>query len=46
MRMKTRSITKATMDGATAFALDPLSDEEVATGVMAARAVRIRLQHR
>jgi hypothetical protein len=46
MRVKTRSIDKATMDGATAFAMDPLTDEEVATGVMAARAVRIRLQHR
>ncbi len=43
---KVRSIGKATMDGATAFAFDPLSADEARSGRIAPRELRISLQHR
>jgi hypothetical protein len=46
MRAKTRTIKKTTMDGSTAFALDPLSSEEIRSGLVGAREVQISLQHR
>ncbi len=45
LRAKVRSIGKATMDGATAFAFDPLSADEARSGLIAARELRISLQH-
>jgi hypothetical protein len=43
---KTRAIQKASMEGTTNFALDPLSREEVGSGRIDAREVVIALQHR
>ena len=43
---RTRSIRKTTLDGMTAFALDPLSNEERRTGRVEARELQISLQHR
>jgi hypothetical protein len=43
---KTRDIRKTSMDGLTGFALDRVSDEEVASGEIAPRETRIRLRHR
>jgi hypothetical protein len=43
---KTRTITRTTLDGSTAFALDPLSRSELTSGLIGAREVRIALQHR
>ena len=44
--VKTRAIQKASMEGTTNFALDPLGREEVASGQIDAREVVIALQHR
>ncbi|MEP7301855.1 MAG: hypothetical protein ABI699_10030 [Caldimonas sp.] len=41
-----RGIGKATIEGRTAFALDPLSKEELRSGRIATREVRISLHHR
>ena len=46
MRAKTRTIRKTTMDGSTMFALDPLSKDEIRSGAVGARELRIALQHR
>jgi hypothetical protein len=46
LRAKPRSIRKTTMDGATAFALDPLSADEIGTGQIGARELQIALRHR
>jgi hypothetical protein len=43
---KTRSIRKVTMDGLTAFALDPLTVDETGSGAIGPREVRIALRHR
>ena len=43
---KTRTITKTTMDGSTAFALDALSADELKSGRVGSREVLISLQHR
>jgi hypothetical protein len=45
-KAKIRSIRKAPMDGLTAFALDPLSKEEIKSGAVAPREVRVALRHR
>jgi len=44
-RAKARAIGKTTRDGATAFALDPLSRDEVRTGRIGAREIQIALKH-
>ncbi len=46
MRAKARSIRKTTMEGTTAFALDALSDDEIGSGLVAAREIKIGLLHR
>lgn len=46
MPAKVRSVGKATMDGTTAFAFDPLSPDEARSGLIEARELRISLQHR
>lgn len=43
---RVRSIGKATMDGATAFALDPLTNREARSGQIAPRELSISLRHR
>lgn len=43
---KTRTITRTTLAGSTAFALDPLSRSELTSGLISVREVRIALQHR
>jgi hypothetical protein len=45
-RAKTRTIRKVTVEGSTAFALDPLSSEEMQSGRLDTREIRIALQHR
>lgn len=44
-RAAARTIDRITVDGATTFALDPLSREEAKSGLLAAREVRIAFQH-
>jgi hypothetical protein len=44
--VRTRSIQRVAMDGTTAFALDPVSEGESASGALAPREVTIRLKHR
>ena len=46
LRAKARTIRKTTMQGATAFVLDPLSSDEIRSGLVGAREVQIPLQHR
>jgi hypothetical protein len=46
LRSKTRSIRKTSIDGSTVFALDPMTTDEISTGRVDAREVRIALQHR
>ena len=46
MDAKPRTISKIAIDGATAFALDPLSREELKSGRVGTREVRIALHHR
>lgn len=46
LHQRKRSIRKVSVEGGTAFALDPLSREEMASGVLAPRELKIRLQHR
>ena len=46
LRAKARTIRKTAMDGATAFALDPLSADEISSGRVGARELQIALQHR
>jgi hypothetical protein len=43
---KVRDIRRTAMEGTTAFALDRVSDEELASGELASRETRIRLAHR
>lgn len=43
---RARSIRRVAVDGSTAFALDPVSDGELASGALAPREVTIRLKHR
>lgn len=45
-RAKARTIRKVTIEGSTAFALDPLSSDEMQSGRLDAREIRIALQHR
>jgi hypothetical protein len=45
-RSKSRSIQKASVEGSTVFALDPLSGDEISSGRVQAREIRISLQHR
>ncbi len=42
----TRNIVKATMDGNTGFALDPVSSQELASGHLASRETTIAIHHR
>ncbi len=42
----TRNIVKATMDGSTGFALDPVSSQELAAGHLAPRETSITIHHR
>lgn len=44
--LKTRAITKTTLDGSTSFALDPMGRDEMDSGQVLAREVAIALQHR
>jgi hypothetical protein len=41
-----RNIVKATMDGNTGFALDPVSGQELASGRLASRETTIAIHHR
>lgn len=43
---RARSIRRVAVDGATAFALDPVSDGELSSGALAPREVTLRLKHR
>lgn len=42
----TRNFVKATIDGNTGFALDPVSRQELATGHLASRETTISIHHR
>ena len=44
-RARARSIVRASVDGGTVFALDRLSSAELTSGIVAPRAVTIRLRH-
>jgi hypothetical protein len=46
LRAKPRSIRKVSIDGTTVFALDALSADEINSGRVNAREIRITLQHR
>jgi hypothetical protein len=44
--LATRNIVKATMDGSTGFALDPVNSQELASGRLAPRETSITIHHR
>jgi hypothetical protein len=46
LEVKTRDIKKVALDGGTAFALDPVSKQELSAGQIAAREVNIVFHHR